>query len=97
MPSRKASWLGLHPRNRPECQQIRHRVWSAVSVRLEVNVVDMENRLAKSHLVLTGVAVEKLDFCTNGLKSGDRKCLAGPRRSLVGHPGAMNFLRILRG
>jgi hypothetical protein len=60
MPSRKASWLSLHPRNKPECQQIRHRVWSAVSVRLEVNVVDMENRLAKSHLVLTGVVVEKL-------------------------------------
>ena len=41
--------------------------------------------------------VEKLVFCTNGLKSGDRKCLSGPRQSLVGHPDAMNFPRVLRG
>jgi len=42
-------------------------------------------------------AVEKLVFCTNGLKSADRKCLPGQRESLVGHPGAINFLRVLRG
>jgi hypothetical protein len=30
------------------------------------------------------VAVEKLVFCPNGLKSGDRKCLPNPRKSLVG-------------
>jgi len=45
-----------------------------------------------SQLLLTDVAVEKLDFCKNGLKSGDRKCLPGLRKSLVGLPGAMNFL-----
>jgi len=51
----------------------------------------------KSRLVTTAVGVEKLDFGTNGLKSGDRKCLPGPRESLVGPPGAMNFPRVLRG
>jgi hypothetical protein len=30
-------------------------------------------------------------------KSGDRKCLPGPRKSLVGHPGAMNFPRVFEG
>jgi hypothetical protein len=29
--------------------------------------------------------VEKLVFCTNDLKSGDRKCLPGLRKSLVGY------------
>ena len=43
------------------------------------------------------VGVEKLVFCTNGLKSGDRKCLHGPRRSLVGLPSPMSFPRVLRG
>jgi hypothetical protein len=43
------------------------------------------------------VAVEKLVFCENGLESGDRKCLPSPRKSLVEHPGAMNFLQVLRG
>jgi hypothetical protein len=46
--------------------------------------------------VLTGVAVEKLFFCENGLESGDRKCLPSPRRLLVGLPGAMNFLGVLQ-
>jgi len=38
------------------------------------------------------VGVEKLAFCTNGVKFGDSKCLPGPRKSLVGLPGAMSFL-----
>jgi len=41
-------------------------------------------------LLQAGVAVEKLVFRTNGLKFDERKCLPGPRKSLVGHPGAMN-------
>ena len=53
-------------------------------------------RQLRSQLLLPGVAVEKVVFFTNGLKSGDRKCLPDPRKSLVGHPGAMNFSRILR-
>jgi hypothetical protein len=43
------------------------------------------------------VGVEKVVFCTNGLKSGERKCLPGPRKSLVGHPCAMHSPRVLRG
>jgi hypothetical protein len=43
-------------------------------------------------LLTSGVAVEKLVFVQNGLTFGDTKCLPGPRRSLVGLPGAMNFL-----
>jgi hypothetical protein len=43
------------------------------------------------------VGVEKLAFSTNGLKSGDRKCPSGPRKSFAGHPGAMNFPQVLRG
>jgi hypothetical protein len=50
-----------------------------------------------SQLTPTGVVVEKLVFCTNGQKSDDRKCLPGPRKSLVGNPGAINFPRILKG
>jgi hypothetical protein len=46
--------------------------------------------------VVRPVGVEKLVFCTNALKSGDRKCPPGPRRSFVGHPGAMNLSRTLR-
>jgi hypothetical protein len=47
--------------------------------------------------MIKDVGVEKLVFCTKSLKSGDRKCLPGPRKSLVKHPGAMNFARVLRG
>jgi hypothetical protein len=47
-----------------------------------------------SQLALSGVGIEKLLFCTIGLKSGDRKCPPDPRKTFVGHPGAMNFPRV---
>jgi hypothetical protein len=47
--------------------------------------------------VVTGVAdVEKLDISEIRGNSGDRKCLADERRSFVGHPDAISFLRISR-
>jgi hypothetical protein len=51
----------------------------------------------ESQLAITGVAAEKLVFCTNSLNYGDRKCLPGRNKSFVGHPGAMNFPRAFRG
>jgi hypothetical protein len=47
-----------------------------------------------SQRTLTGVAVEKLHFLQNSRNLGDRKCLERPRKSFVGHPGAILFLRI---
>jgi hypothetical protein len=41
----------------------------------------------------TGVAVEKLAFVPNSRNLGDRKCLGDPRKSLVGLPNAISFLR----
>ncbi len=42
--------------------------------------------------MMKDVAVEKLVFGQNSLKSGDTKCLPWLRQSLVGLPGAMNSL-----
>jgi hypothetical protein len=44
----------------------------------------------------SGVAVEKLTFRLKEPKFGDRKCPGDPRKSIVGHPDAITFLRILR-
>jgi hypothetical protein len=46
--------------------------------------------------LLTGVAVEKVDFPQNNEKMGDRKCLRKWRSSFVGHPSAILFLQISR-
>jgi hypothetical protein len=42
------------------------------------------------------VAVEKVHFSQNSRNLGDRKCLGKPRKSFVGHPNAILFLRISR-
>ncbi len=39
-------------------------------------------------------AVEKLEMLEIRRKLGDRKCLPESRKSLVGRPNAMQFLRI---
>src|ERR1022692_277652 len=52
---------------------------------------------AFGQLLKSGVAVEKLHFLQNSRNLGDRKCLLGkPRKSFVGHPNAILFLRISR-
>jgi hypothetical protein len=43
---------------------------------------------------MSGVGVEKLGIAENQDKSGVRKCPDNPRKSFIGHPGAMQFLRI---
>ena len=50
-----------------------------------------------SQLVLSPVAVEKLGISEIRASLGDGKCLGDPRRSFVGHPDAILFLRFLRG
>jgi hypothetical protein len=40
------------------------------------------------------VGVEKVGFSQNSRKLGDRKCLGKLRKSFVGHPDAILFLRI---
>jgi hypothetical protein len=40
------------------------------------------------------VGVEKPDIAGNQNNSGDRKCPDDPRKSFIGHPDAMHFLRI---
>jgi hypothetical protein len=40
------------------------------------------------------VGIEKLDIAENQDKSEDRKCPDDPRKSFIGHPDAMQFLRI---
>jgi hypothetical protein len=40
------------------------------------------------------VGVEKVHFSQNSENLGDRKCLGKPRKSFVGHPSAILFLRI---
>jgi hypothetical protein len=47
-------------------------------------------------LAKTGVGVEKLRFLQNSQNLGDRKCLGKLRKSFVGHPDAILFLRISR-
>jgi hypothetical protein len=42
------------------------------------------------------VAVEKLHFSQNSQNLRDRKCLGKLRKSFVGHPDAILFLRISR-
>ncbi len=39
------------------------------------------------------MGVEKLDISEIGANLGDRKCLAEQRKSFVGHPDAILFLR----
>jgi hypothetical protein len=39
----------------------------------------------------TAVAVEKLGFPENWLKTDDQKCIRIPRKSFIGHPGATIF------
>jgi hypothetical protein len=56
-----------------------------------MRIVSHDFCTAKAQLARTGVAVEKVVFFTNGLKFGDKKCLPGPKKSLVGHPSATNF------
>src|ERR1035437_1333329 len=51
---------------------------------------------AFGQLLITGVAVEKLHFLQNSRNLGDRKCLGKPRKSFVGLPNAILFLRISR-
>jgi hypothetical protein len=41
------------------------------------------------------VAVEKLGFPGNWLKTDDQKCIRIRRKSFIGHPGATIFLRDL--
>src|ERR1035437_2104179 len=42
------------------------------------------------------VGVEKVHFLQNSRNLGDRKCLGKSRKSFVGHPDAILFLRISR-
>src|ERR1035437_6494954 len=49
-----------------------------------------------SQLSKSGVGVEKVRFPQNSKQLGDRKCLGKPRKSFVGHPNAILFLRISR-
>src|SRR6267143_7000237 len=44
----------------------------------------------------TGVDVEKVHFPQNSRNLGDGKCLGKLRKSFVGHPDAILFLRISR-
>jgi hypothetical protein len=46
--------------------------------------------------MLTGVGVEKVQFPQNNENLGDRKCLEKLKKSFVGHPSAILFLRISR-
>src|ERR1035437_4461560 len=46
--------------------------------------------------VKSPVGVEKVHFSQNSRNLGDRKCLGKPRKSFVGHPNAILFLRISR-
>jgi hypothetical protein len=39
--------------------------------------------------VIRAVAVEKLEISEIRTILGDRKCLGGQRKSIVGHPGAI--------
>jgi hypothetical protein len=53
--------------------------------------------MSNSQLVQTPVGVEKLTFRPkqpNSRNLGDRKSLGGPRKSIVGLPDAVLFLRI---
>jgi hypothetical protein len=43
-------------------------------------------------MLRTWVPVEKVSFLKKRRKMGDRKCLGDPRKSLLGHPGAILFL-----
>jgi hypothetical protein len=61
-----------------------------------MRIVSHDFCTAKAQLARTGVAVEKVVFFTNGLKFGDKKCLPGPKKSLVGHSSATDFLRVFR-
>jgi len=57
----------------------------------------MHSNAVQARLLKSGVAVEKLHFLQNSRNLGDRKCLLGkPRKSFVGHPNAILFLRISR-
>jgi hypothetical protein len=47
-------------------------------------------------MLSSGVAVEKLHFRQNSENLGDRKCLGKLRKSFIGHPDAILFLRISR-
>jgi hypothetical protein len=47
-------------------------------------------------LAKSGVGVEKVHFPQNSQNLGDRKCLGKLRKSFVGLPDAILFLRILR-
>jgi hypothetical protein len=42
------------------------------------------------------VGIEKVHFPQNNQNLGDRKCPGKPRKSFVGHPDAILFLRISR-
>jgi hypothetical protein len=44
--------------------------------------------------MIKDVAVEKLEISEIRGNFGDRKCLAEQRKSFVGHPSAIVFLRI---
>src|SRR2546430_16283232 len=46
------------------------------------------------YLAKSGVGVEKVHFPQNSENLGDRKCLGKSRKSFVGHPDAILFLRI---
>src|SRR5207247_961171 len=46
------------------------------------------------YCVQTAVGVEKVHFPQNSENLGDRKCLGKSRKSFVGHPDAILFLRI---
>src|ERR1017187_7038918 len=47
-------------------------------------------------MLKSGVGVEKLPFRLKQPNLGDRKCLPDPRKSIVGLPDAILFLRISR-
>ena len=47
-------------------------------------------------LLISGVAVEKLEFLENQREYWDRKRLSDPSKSFVGHPDAIQFLPILQ-
>jgi hypothetical protein len=52
--------------------------------------------LIEGSCALSPVAVEKLDISEIETNLGDRKCPNESRRSFVGHPDAIYFLRISR-
>jgi hypothetical protein len=58
--------------------------------------LDSPAEAENSQLLQTGVGVEKLHFLQNSRNLGDRKCLGKLRKSFVGHPDAILFLRISR-